>query len=279
MDLNHFYIKRYKKILPFFALLILIDVALERSPDHLIEGITEATLVFGLLPNNQLSVIGVGWTLGVIFLFYMLFPFFVFLCWNRKRAWLALGLSIVLNFFCSVYFFSEKFVVPSFAPRHNFLYCVPCFIAGAIVYLYREELGGLIRRCQWAFLAAAVAAAVFYYAVLDTRMTRSNAGGWMLLVFLPWLIYAVGAKSRILDNKVTHYLGGISMELYLAQMVLFRAVEKVKCLYLFGNGWISFFTVWIAVIIGLIMFIEIYKHLKTMFMTKYEQVKLKKEHR
>lgn len=75
IDINLFYSKRYKKILPFFSVLIIIDVLLEHSISHLIEGITEITLVFGLLPNNKLSVIGVGWTLGVIFLFYMLFPF------------------------------------------------------------------------------------------------------------------------------------------------------------------------------------------------------------
>ena len=93
IDWNQFYMKRYKKILPFFAFLIVIDLAVERSADHLIEGITEATLVFGLLPNNNPSVIGVGWTLGVIFLFYMLFPFFVWLCWTKKRAWVSLAIS------------------------------------------------------------------------------------------------------------------------------------------------------------------------------------------
>ena len=55
------------------------------------------------------------------------------------------------------------------------------------------------------------------------------------------------------------YLSGISLELYLAQMVIFRIVEKAKCLYLFGTGWISFLTVWVAVIIGLTVFIEIYR--------------------
>ncbi len=80
IDLNSFYTKRYKKILPFFITLILIDVIMERSLDHVIQGLTEATLVFGLLPNNQPDVIGVCWTLGVIFLFYMLFPFVVYLC-------------------------------------------------------------------------------------------------------------------------------------------------------------------------------------------------------
>lgn len=45
------------------------------------------TLCQGLLPNMRIEVIGVSWTLAVIFVFYMLFPFFCFLIGNKKRAW------------------------------------------------------------------------------------------------------------------------------------------------------------------------------------------------
>ena len=62
IDINTFYKRRYKKILPFFAFLMLIDVAVSRSRDYIIEALTQATLIFGLVPNNQPAVIGVGWT-------------------------------------------------------------------------------------------------------------------------------------------------------------------------------------------------------------------------
>lgn len=130
IDLNTFYTKRYRKLLPFFITLILIDVIMDRSLAHVIEGFTEVTLVFGLLPNNQPNVIGVSWTLGVIFLFYMLFPFVVYLCWNKRRAWIMFGISIVLSMSCSFYYFTDQFVIESFAARHNFLYCAPFFVGG-----------------------------------------------------------------------------------------------------------------------------------------------------
>lgn len=130
IDLNSFFTKRYKKILPFFITLILIDVIMDRSLAHVVEGFTEATLVFGLLPNNQPDVIGVSWTLGVIFLFYMLFPFVVYLCWNKRRAWMTFGISIVLSLICTFYYFTDKFVIDGFSVRHNFLYCAPFFVGG-----------------------------------------------------------------------------------------------------------------------------------------------------
>lgn len=80
-----------------------------------------------------------------------------------------------------------------------------------------------------------------------------------LVLFLAWLCYYISVNSKILSNRIMKYLSGISLEIYLAQMVIFRVIEKAKCLYLFGTGWISFISVWIAVVLGLIVFIEIYK--------------------
>lgn len=80
---NAFYRKRYLRILPFFALLCLIDLALEPNIGSLYEAFANMTLCFGLLPPDaEIHVIGVGWFLGVVFLFYMLFPFYVFMLDN-----------------------------------------------------------------------------------------------------------------------------------------------------------------------------------------------------
>lgn len=83
-------------------------------------------------------------------------------------------------------------------------------------------------------------------------------------------MYAISVDSKILSNKVMKYLSGISLKLYLAQMVIFRVIEKVKCLYLFGQGWISFLAVWIAVVIGLIVFIEVWQRVYRFVIKKYE---------
>ncbi len=159
--LNDFYKRRYSRILPFFAILVFLSViiphspnkvALERASTHLlgtsglppfvetiIEGGTELTLGYGLLPNPSMSIMGVGWFLGVIFLFYMLFPFFVFLIDNKKRAWLSFFVTNVLCFFCIIYFFSPKFVGFEAVPK-SFLYNTPFFMAGGLIFLYRDEI-------------------------------------------------------------------------------------------------------------------------------------------
>ena len=44
-------------------------------------------------------------------------------------------------------------------------------------------------------------------------------------------------------------------------MVVFRALEKLHVLYLLGHGWLGFTAVWLAVVAGLILFIELWKRL------------------
>lgn len=68
------------------------------------ESIADITLVFSLLPNPNISIIGVGWFIGIVFLFYMLFPFFCYTIKNRKSAWLAMIISIFYNIASYCYF-------------------------------------------------------------------------------------------------------------------------------------------------------------------------------
>lgn len=247
----------------------MLDILVERSVSHLIEGITEMTLVFGLLPNNELSVIGVGWTLGVIFLFYMLFPFFVWLCWTKKRAWFSLGVSVLLNIFCDCYFFTDKFVLSSFAPRHSFLYCAPFFVGGGLVYLYRKEIKEIVSQYRWMSLGGCFIIAFAYLVLLYPRMDMNRPGPILLVVFIPWLCYSIGVDSRFLSNQCMHYFSGISLEMYLAHMVIFRVIEKMNGLYLFGTGWLSFIFSCTAVLVGLIVFVEIWKQaLNTIYKMK-----------
>ena len=70
ISMNEFYKKRFSKILPFFSFLVLIEIVTERTFSSIYEGFMDITLLFGFLPVNDLSVIGVAWFLGVFFFFF-----------------------------------------------------------------------------------------------------------------------------------------------------------------------------------------------------------------
>ena len=259
IDLVKFYIRRYLKIVAFFTILILIDLIINWSKEALFEGAIEVALMHGLLPNNQLDVIGVSWTLGVIFLFYMLFPFIVFLLRNRRSAWLSLGISLSITFMCEEYFFTEKFVVDGFSYRHAFIYCAPFFLLGGILYSYRDEIEKLVSRFRRISLSVCAILTVLYYVIPDMINGRSIFIFKLLVLFGMWLSWLISCQTPVLNNRAMHFLGSISLEMYLAQMVAFRAVEKMGLLYIFGRGWFGYIFAFIAVVFVLIVFVLIVK--------------------
>lgn len=261
VDLEAFYKKRYVKILPFFGLLLLIGLVMEHSISTVYEISIEILILHGLLPNNAVSVIGVCWTLGVIFLFYLLFPAFSVLMKSKKRAWVGLVISLWIVFVCDHYFFSDYFVTESFTPSHNFLYCLPMFIGGGIVYLYQDRIKSICERYSRLILGGCIAISIIWYFIPYESKTILYVG--TLMIYCLWLSYAIGSNSKFLSSKPMRFISSISMEMYLAQMVVFRVIERLHLLYLFGDtgigGWISFIFAFMLTVLGLIVFIECYK--------------------
>lgn len=225
ITLNSFYTKRYWRILPFFVFLCAMDVLVGFSKESLCEAFMNCTLAFGLLPNNSLGVIGVGWFLGTIFLFYMLFPFFVFLMDRKKRAWFVLAITIIINILCQEYFFTEHFtnVNPG---RHNILYSAPFFVIGGLLYLYREPLHYWMNRLGGRMLLLCLLLNIGYFFLPISAMVGHLLFP-LLIVFTAWHVYALGSDKKWLHDKVVYFLANISMEIYLCHMVMFRVVEKL----------------------------------------------------
>ena len=255
ISIENFYKRRYSKIFPFFALIVLLDVVIEHSFESLAEGFIELTLVFGFLPNNQLNVIGVAWTLGVIFVFYIVFPFVVFLMANKRRAWFTFVVSIVIQFLCKIYFMAEKFVGNNFSAKHSFIYCVPFFLAGCLVYIYKAELIQFVREHSYISFLSCVVVTILYFLIPHSVGLININEILILILYTFWLVYAVGTNNKMLCNKGTKFLSRISMEIYLSHMVCFRVIEKLGLTHLLGDGVLSYISVVCIILIGLMIVI------------------------
>lgn len=138
VNLNAFYKKRFMRIWPIFALVVFLELLYNPSIISLKEALADLSLSFALYPNPDISVCGVGWFIGVIFVFYMIFPYFVFLLWNKKRAWIVLGTTIVLHYIGVSHFYDTSFVSATFVPKYNFIFCIPFLFLGGLLFLYKE---------------------------------------------------------------------------------------------------------------------------------------------
>ena len=239
ISMEDFYSKRYIKIWPYFALLCTLDFVISPSKNSLYEVFANLTLCQGLLPNANISVIGVSWTLAVIFVFYMLFPFFCFLLGNKKRAWGVVVAALIFNFVSSTHFN---------AGRKNIVYDAVYFIAGGLIFLYRKELADFASKHRVIAGAILLAVTVAYFALGSSTFT-------MLFFCVAALVYTLGCKRRgVLVNPVAKFLGGISFEIYLCHMVIYRVLEKLHIVHLFGNGLLAYIFTAVAVICGSVVF-------------------------
>lgn len=178
ISISDFYNKRFKKAFPFFSILVFLDILIAPSSKSLYEGFANLTLLFGLLPyGGNIEVIGVGWFLGLVFVFYLCFPFFCYLIENKKKAWIIFGISLLYNFICCTYFG---------VGRQNILYSGCFFLAGGLVYLYQNEIVEMASRkmARGFFLGTTAFSVVVYYMVGENTATY-------LLVSVMLLVYAV----------------------------------------------------------------------------------------
>ena len=236
VSLEYFYTRRYKRIWPYFAILCTLELIVNHNLESIYEWFADLTLAFGLIPNNHIEVVGVGWFLGTIFVFYMIFPFFVFLMKNKKRAWLVFMVTIILHILCLVYFKET-------GGRVNIIYSAMFFVAGGIIYLYRRKL----ERCKIPSLAIMVASVITHYMLYSSDIVT-------LIVFTSMTIALISIDNKLtkslFQNRVIHFLGSISMEVYLCHMFVFRAIERIKLTTLTQNKLINYIFVSVGTIIG-----------------------------
>lgn len=197
-------------------------------------------------------MIGVGWTLGVIFGFYCLFPFFVYLLWSKKRAWFSLAISLGIYYVCSYYF-----TVDGVAIGCNVARWLSYFIVGGIIFLYRNEIENIFKKAKfvrWLALILVIGITVAWFFIPSKIGVVHIEVFKTMIMFSSWLIYSISVKSVVLANPITKFLSNISFEIYLAHMLVFRIVEKVKLTNLFESGVLSYIFTSFVVLIGVIAF-------------------------
>lgn len=255
---NEFYMKRYKRLLPFFALLVVVNVVMDHDLAAVYEGFADLTLCFNLLPNADIKVIGVRWYLGIVFLFYMLFPFFVFLIDNKRRAWKMMAVALTFCFVAIEYFYTDKFIDFE-VRRHNIIYSAPIFITGGIIYLYRERLQIWSRQHSWLVAATCLllTAVMLTCPWLFRHMYFVVS---MCLLYGSYLVYAMGNMPKWLYNSVTRYLSGISLEIYLCHMVMFRVVGLFHLELYIHHPMVLYGITCVLVLIGAVAFSHIVKY-------------------
>ena len=234
VNLVDFYKKRYIKVLPFLAVVVLMDIVFNHDLTSIVEAIPNLTLTRGFFPND-IGQIGVAWFLGLVFVYYAIFPLFCAMLNTRKSGWLFFLVSLLLNFVVGRFYGME---------RSNIIYSLPFFVAGGLIYLYRDKVK------NWHIYLPLVILSIFIYYTI---------GGVYSCLLVSVVFLLLGISIGGVYSRIVSFISGISMEIYLSHMVVFRLVEKMGLNRMFGNGWLQYFITVILVLVGAACFSVVVK--------------------
>ena len=243
VDLTSFYRKRIMRVLPYFSFLVVLDLVSDFSFLRLLEGFAEVTLVFGFLPETEkFSVFGIAWFLGIIFVFYALFPMFSVLTRTKAAAWRTMTVAVIYNFACNYYFFNKDYFPKGYYARQNILFTAMFFVAGAVVYLYRTELCERLGKIWPIMIIISLLFTVLDFTLPFINRNKYIVYPYFMLIFALWLISAVIHDFKLtgLFGRLIRLLAAYSMEIYLTHMMVFRILQKLEIGYLFSRGWIPY---------------------------------------
>ncbi len=241
ISLEKFYSKRIKKIVPFFYLLVILELIYHHNINSLIESFADITLMFGFLPRS-LDVIGVGWFLGLIFIFYMIFPFFVFLFSNKKRALIVTITSFFMNLAAIIYFKVS---------RINMFYSFVYFCLGGIIYLYKDKIIEFANKRKIFCLLLTILSIITYYIVPENKYIFNLE---LLIMFGLILSYCISTNNKILNNNIANFISNVSLEIYLSHMFIFQIINRLNLTKILGNNYVSYIVICILVLFETILF-------------------------
>lgn len=229
--LLRFYVRRAFRILPlFYFVLLLLVLLVHRSSISLwtSEVVVNLLFMFPFFPGKHGSLVWGGWSLGVEWDFYLLFPFFALVA-SRQR--LSLAVLLVL---CILSVASRDVVVASGLDHDsykamNFPRNLVCFQAGVFAFVLvqhlrsRPEAGttmAFLGRHSLAILISSALAFVSTIFLPGEVLALLPLEPLFAYLCVLWICLAVAGLPRILVNSVTLWLGRHSFGIYLLHPVV-----------------------------------------------------------
>lgn len=224
---------RYMRLLPLFAVLVMISLLWKlrvqgMTPYLLLQTGLNLSFTFGLDDPLLTSMVVGGWSLGIEFVFYLLFPVFVWLLGHPRqpwRRWVALALLLVLQFYwisstiardaTSMAMLSAYHQVPAFAAY---------FFGGCIVgWLYLEKRW--LPQLSPGFCLAGLVVAALLFIGLNIDDPAAVLNGWRggvltgLCLVLVWWAGLARFGPRL--SRFAAFAGDVTYGVYLLHPLLY----------------------------------------------------------
>lgn len=207
-----FITRRYFRLSPLYCL-----VLLSRNPfgQHIGDLLLNISFMFGFANPNITSMVAGGWSLGIEFVFYLLFPLFVVLSASRWR-WPLLLLALVMqtSFTHGLLHTEADFIIMR-AEYGQFIAFGAYFLGGCIIGRIADKRSDCLGSIIWIRFAGLLAFLIIAamntsYLDLGNFLGALIAATCILLVFFASKLHFTSGGALITDM-----IGAMSYGLYL----------------------------------------------------------------
>jgi peptidoglycan/LPS O-acetylase OafA/YrhL len=220
----NFYIRRYFRIAPLFYVMLAVWMIVSRIkwgsfPATFHDVVINMLLLFGLVPGKHESIVWAGWSIGVEFLFYLLFPIIAALVNSIRSGTLALAIAILVS--SSLYTAVGSMDVGSYAYMNTVTH-LPTFLAGVMGFLIWRATGftqsGKLGVIMMILTLGAIISVVYmpsvYRGLTAVVGVRLELYVWSV-IFMMLILSIAFWPNPLLVNRITTGLGRVSFSLYL----------------------------------------------------------------
>lgn len=217
-----FYLKRIFRLAPLFYLAFFIEALIvyilyDHSPNPF-AALLSISFLFSLVPTMQDSLVWAGWSLGIEWLFYLIYPLLICFIRTKSTAILAWGIA------CYVSIEMLKIDAPYTSLYMNILNHMPFFISGILAYLLMPEMNKIRQKLgdNTNLISLLVLFCVSVY-LLNYFYSDNNSINLYVTYSLAWLVListSVVGFPFFLNNVFTRFLGKASYSIYLNHSIV-----------------------------------------------------------
>ena len=245
MSFRAFFVARFARIFPLYMLvnarhLLMKITHVSVTKENFASFLLNSSFLFGVADPGRTSGVTGGWSIGIEWVFYLMFP----LCWvfwrRMQVMWTMLLFALVLNQLFMVVMLADNTLARQWFNVVQFPVFLVYFIAGIVcAELYLRHRDAFVARSQRAAVAWGARAAVLVCLAVIFLYPSATVEAYHVGWHFPLLIAAamIALWSALLINpgkaeRATYgFIGEISFGTYLLHPLLFTSFAKLFTKY------------------------------------------------